>query len=337
MRQHRALRVALLLVIVVACAGYTLWWRNVADRISAQSNGWIEAHRAEGWTIEIEAGDSGKLSVGGFPFGWRLDAGAVRLARQDGLRAELRDLSAYTAPWSPHRVRVEGNAIAATLPAGTTRPVGTLSASHGEALLDIGDAMRTQVTLDAPSWRAGDAAPVASRHAKLVWEQRGDARNASLSLDELHLPVTSPLGETVQALDLAVTAEPPLPEGLDAASMQRWREASGVLQLTRVNLSWGPLTLAGEGTLALDAQGRVELAGTARLSGWSETIDALVASGSVKPNGGALAKAGLGMLAKPKEGGPKDKGEVTVAVAIQDGQLYLGGIRLGPAPPLRLF
>jgi hypothetical protein len=119
--------------------------------------------------------------------------------------------------------------------------------------------------------------------------------------------------------------------------MQRWREASGVLQLTSVKLLWGPLTLAGEGTLALDAQGRVELAGTARLTGWSETVDALVASGSVKPNGGALAKAALGMLARPKEGGPKEKGEVSVAVAIQQGQLYLGGIRLGPAPPLRLF
>src|SRR5262249_42837905 len=99
----------------------------------------------------------------------------------------------------------------------------------------------------------------------------------------------------------------------------------------------GPLSLNGEGTAALDAQGRIELAGTARLTGWNETIDALVATGNVKPNGGALAKAALGLLAKPKDGAPKEKSEVAVAVAIQDGQLYLGGIRLGPAPLLKIY
>jgi hypothetical protein len=327
MRQHRALRVVLALLLVALCAGYTIWWRSTAARIAAQSSVWIDASRAEGWTIE-----TGPLAVGGFPFGWRLDAGAATATRPDGTRIESKRLVAHSALWS-RGVRVDGDAIALRLPAGASRPVGALEAAHGEAQLDFGAANRIDVTLDTVSWRAGDAAPVTARQAKLLRE----ANNLSASLDELHLPNASPLGDTVQKLELAGTAEPSLPQGLDTASMQRWREASGVLQLGRVGLLWGPLSLTGEGTAALDAQGRIELAGTARLTGWSETIDALVATGSVKPNGGALAKAGLGMLAKPKDGAPKEKGEVQIAVAIQDGQLYLGGIRLGPAPVLKLF
>lgn len=333
MRQHRALRVALALLLITAGVGYGVWWRNVADRMSAQGAAWIDARRAEGWVVQ-----TGKLRVGGFPLGWRLAAGAVTLARPDGLRAELRSLSAHLSPWSPRRLRVDADTITATLPAGTTRPLGTLTAMHGEGLFDVGADARGEITLDTPAWHAGDAAPVTSRRAQLVSTQQGAGWNGSLSLVELHLPTTSPLGDTMQQLDLALAAESPLPQGIDAASMQRWREAGGVLQLPSVTLVWGPLSLSGQGTAALDAQGRLEFAGTSRLTGWSETIDALVASGSVKPNGGALAKAGLGMLAKAKNGGgAREQGEVAISVTIQDGQLYLGGIKLGPAPPLKLF
>jgi hypothetical protein len=327
MRQHRALRVVFALLLALLCAFYALWWQSTAARIAAQSSAWIDARRAEGWVIE-----TGNRNVGGFPFGWRLDAGAVAITRPDGLGVDTKSLTARITPWS-RTVHIDGGAIVLRLPAGASRPAGTLDAVHGEARIDATDATHSDVLLETVSWRAGDAAPVAVRRAKLI----RDANDLTVTLDELQLPTASPLGTTVQWLELASTAEPGLPQGLDAGSMQRWREASGVLQLTRVSLLWGPLSLAGEGTAALDAQGRVELAGTARLTGWSETIDALVASGSVKPNGGALAKAGLGLLAKPKDGAPKEKTEVAIAVAIQDGQLYLGGIRLGAAPILRLF
>ncbi|GIL38817.1 DUF2125 domain-containing protein [Roseiterribacter gracilis] len=327
MRQHRALRVALALLLIALCVGYGLWWRSTASRISAQSAAWIEARRAEGWTITTS-----KLDVGGFPFGWRLDAGAVVMARPDGTRVETGNLTARTVPWS-RNVRVEADAIALQLPQGASRPAGMLNAAHGEALLDATNLARSAITLDMIAWAAGDAAPITAQRAKIT----RDADNVTASLDALHLAINSPLGDTVQRLELVTVAEPNLPHGLDAASMQQWREASGVMQLTSVTLQWGPLSLHGEGTAALDAQGRIELAGTSRLTGWSETIDALVASGSVKPNGGALAKAGLGMLANAKDGAPKEKSEVAIAVAIQGGQLYLGGIRLGPAPVLKMF
>jgi hypothetical protein len=330
MRQHRTLaRILIALLLLVALAGYTIWWRGVAQRIETQATAWVEARRAEGWTVT-----TGMLAVGGFPFGWTLDAGPTLLQRPEGLRLELAALSARAAPWSPHRVRVEGDRPTLALPAGAARPSGTLAAARAEALLDLasdGHVVHGDAVLDAPAW-TDSTAPVAAQRAQLAWDENGN--RARLTLTALHLPIASALGDTVQSVTLALAAEPRLPAGFDAASARAWRDDGGVLQLNDVSLAWGPLSLTGEGTLALDAQNRVELAGTTRMTGWSETIDAMVASGAARPNGGALAKAGLGLIAKPRADG---KSEVAIAVGIQDGQLYLGGIRLGAAPRLSIF
>ena len=72
---------------------------------------------------------------------------------------------------------------------------------------------------------------------------------------------------------------------------------------------------------------------TARITGFRETVDALVAAGAVRPRDAMTAKIVLGVLAKtPEDGGPP---RITAPLSAQDGALYIGPVRLFHLPAIR--
>jgi hypothetical protein len=115
-------------------------------------------------------------------------------------------------------------------------------------------------------------------------------------------------------------------------ALAAWRDGGGVFQLRESEISWGPLWAAGDGTLALDQAMQPLAAGTVRIAGLSETLDALTAAGMLQPDPAKLAQIMFGALARPPvEGG---RPEVKLPLSIQNGFVYMGPIKLARVQPI---
>jgi hypothetical protein len=105
------------------------------------------------------------------------------------------------------------------------------------------------------------------------------------------------------------------------------------MELAKLKLHWGEFQLEAEGSAALDSALQPIGALTTRMWGVGAAIDALVASGSVRPREGATAKIVLHTMAKPP--GPAGlPPEVQVPLTVQDRRLFLGPVAVAPVPPV---
>ena len=82
-------------------------------------------------------------------------------------------------------------------------------------------------------------------------------------------------------------------------------------------------------TMALDAELQPIGAFSGAIEGYDELMAALVAAGRLRGSDAGLARMALGFLAKPGAGG---RPQIATSLTIQDGQMLLGPIKLGPAP-----
>ncbi len=154
--------------------------------------------------------------------------------------------------------------------------------------------------------------------------------SGSFTLDGVALPVTvPPLGDTVERLATTLAIKGTIPGGPRRQALAAWRDDGGTLELQSFALVWGKLTLDAKGTVALDAALQPLGALTATIRGYSEIIDALVATGDLKAGDAALVNVGLGLLAKPA---PDGQYQLDAPLTLQNGQAYLGPVRLARMP-----
>ncbi|MBS27845.1 MAG: hypothetical protein CL566_02815 [Alphaproteobacteria bacterium] len=122
------------------------------------------------------------------------------------------------------------------------------------------------------------------------------------------------------------------PGDINPVTLSRWRDAGGTLELENVDVSWGPLRLAGEGTLALDQALQPVGAFTARVTGLDRLIDVLEQTGEMRPQQAAIARIALAVLTRaPAGGGPP---EARVPVAIQNSVVSIGPVSLLKLAPI---
>lgn len=122
------------------------------------------------------------------------------------------------------------------------------------------------------------------------------------------------------------------PDAINPATLARWRDAGGTLELENADIAWGPLRLTGEGTLALDHALQPIGAFTARIAGLDRLIDVLEKTGEMGRQQAAIARIALAVLTRaPTNGGPP---EARVPVAIQDSVVSIGPVRLLKLSPI---
>src|SRR5262249_34861915 len=112
----------------------------------------------------------------------------------------------------------------------------------------------------------------------------------------------------------------PLPEAIAA-----WRDDGGTIEVNHLVLVSAPIDFDGNGTLALDAQNRVQFSFVGRLRGYAETVDALARAGTLPP-WQAIAIAGA--LRAFQRQGLDGRQEIQAQADTVDGQLYLNRIPL---------
>lgn len=113
-----------------------------------------------------------------------------------------------------------------------------------------------------------------------------------------------------------------------------WRDLGGTVEITALELRWGPLKIVALGTLALDGNLQPLAALTATITGFNEAIDALTVAGAIQKNEADGAKSLFKLLAKPPRllGGPP---EIVMPVTIQNQRLSVGPVALMTLPPIQ--
>jgi hypothetical protein len=142
-----------------------------------------------------------------------------------------------------------------------------------------------------------------------------------------------PLGDRVGTLGLSGEVLGRLPSGPAAEALARWRDAGGTVEVERLEVDHGPLSLNASGTVALDAALQPVGAFTARIRGFVETVELLRKKGVVRGRDAVTAQLILGALAKkPDDGGPAI---LSLPLSVQDRRLYVGPVAITRIPPVR--
>lgn len=325
--------------LVLAALGLSLAWYLAAQALAGGVQRWVEERRAEGYVIRHEA-----PRIGGFPVALTLSLARPvveapgRLWRWEGPtvdgRAWLWDpLRIHVSVPGSHALRVQRDGRMRVFDLGADTAKGTVDLDSGGNLqqLDLRLARWRIVEQGGETFEIGDAKLQAESDAPAAEEPRlqFDLRMVQLTLPQEPRPA---LGRKLARIAIEGEIRGPLPSGPLKQAMARWRDAGGVLDIARLQLRWGPLDLAGDGTIALDQEMRPLAAAAVTLRGLGETLDRLVEAGFVPPREASLAQAVVVALARPPEGGGPP--EVKVPITLQDGYLFLGPVRLVKLPPI---
>lgn len=339
-RPARRLLVLGLAGLIALGAAHTLLWRAMAEELDKGWRAWVQLRRAQGWRVE-----HAPPVRGGWPLGATLTLGQLRLeggtatvpggvvllAEQVVLRLDL--------PWfdrlrvdlpGQQRLRLAGADYAFV----ADRLVATLPLERGTPPSG-GEVLAERLRLGTP------AGGVELRRASLTMRSSTSATEAeaalelTLTVEDLDLPATpvATFGRRIAtfAADLAVSG--PLPPGREPMRRaEAWRDAGGTLELRAASLAWGPTRAALAATLALDEALQPMGAGTLRLAGAAETLEALTTAGLIGRRAGATARGVLPLLARPstETGQP----EIEVPLTIEDRTLALARIPVLRFAPL---
>jgi hypothetical protein len=149
---------------------------------------------------------------------------------------------------------------------------------------------------------------------------------------ELPRALGLPLGGDITGVALKAKLIGTLESGPWPVALARWRDAGGTLEVSRLELLYGPMRLTADGTLALDADNQPIAAFSAHIVGASRTVDALRRRGLIEDGNAVAVKMALGLMTRR----PADGGEpiLDVPLTLQDRTLHAGPIALAVIPEI---
>lgn len=335
--------IAILVALLVLGGAYAGWWFYTANLLRTEIEAWIADQRAKAATVDYRA-----LEVGGFPFWTTVTVRDGATAFPNGIAWRGPELEARTRPWNWTTILFEARGVhRMTIPAAQSAPPLSIAtqAAAGELQLTFGGeptgarGALHQVSIGP----APDASPAtaltlgtvefaANRPTTPPRDYRDPGLTVSSSVQQIRVPdgVKAPLGQTLDRLTLAGSIMGPLPIPVGRDSLASWREAGGIVELKNLGLAWGPVAADVEGTLALDKQLQPQGALTGKIVGFVQAIDALFATGQMRPNAANLAKAAMGLLARKET--PNGPPVLTTPITIQDRTIFLGPVKLVQIP-----
>ncbi|MCK8787168.1 DUF2125 domain-containing protein [Roseomonas sp. NAR14] len=340
-RHAPALRLllGLLLLLALLAAGHAVLWRWMANRMEAGFATWAETRRAQGWVVEHAA-----PVQGGWPFSATLTLPRFRLAGggatvPGGIDWRAEALVLRLVPPRLERLTVEAQGPQ-RLRLGTLEVPFAADRLTAQVPLEAGVLPR-EAGIAADRLRLGTPAGAAElRRLRLELETRSTAIegepavSATLSAEGLALPpgVAPPaLGDRIASLAAEAALTGPIPAGRDPAERAAiWRDAGGTLELRSLQLRWGPAGGAASATLTLDERLQPMGAGTLRLTGFAEVLDALAAGGAIDARSAMATRAVAQLMARrPSEDAPP---QIEVPVMLEHSTLGIARLRVARLP-----
>jgi len=332
--KRRRLGFAVAGTALLLAAGWTIAWQVLALRVEASLTGWVDQRRALGDRIE-----HGPMALGGFPLTVSITVLQVHWIREDGptlLAAAASEVVASSVLWNPFRVTVRPTGGGRASAAGAWGSV-TADAGLAVAVLTLGRAgpRRVDLTLRDVDLTGPGGAVLATVEA------------VDASIDPTPEPETGAVAAVPTTLEISGSAEGVRPAGAERLPFEgpatvawraalrgavdptaglpglaMWRDAGGVIDISHLSISWSPVDLVGDGTVALDAAMRPEGAGVAQIEGVAAALDRLVALGRMKPGDAALLKIAAIAASEPSDDGSRQR--LRAPVSVQDGTLRIG-------------
>lgn len=332
------------LLLVGALAGHALLWRWVAGELERGFGSWAEMRRAQGWRVE-----HGAPQRGGWPFSvtltlpdFRMEGGGATVPGGIAWRSEQVVLTPSLP--RPERIRVD--------------MLGPQSLRLGRAELSYqADRLFTRLPLEAGAMpRQGEIGaerlrigtpdgPMDVGALRVEFATRGMATAEESALDlgvaaqriDLPAPPGGAAGEAfgrrIDLLSAEAALTGPVPGGRHPTDRAgAWRDGGGMMELRALQLRWGPVGASVAATLALDDALQPMGAGTVRLTGAQDALDALAASGVIGDRAATTARAVLVLLQRTPEGGGQPV--VEVPLTLEDRSLSVARFRVLRMPPL---
>ncbi len=338
------MRRSLILAIgfVVLVAAYCIYWFVLARIVAADIANWRDQQRSLGYTVSFAE----QPAIDGFPFSLRAHLGTPDITAPDGLwRWQGPETELRVAPWMPldlvfvapghHHVSLAGNAPRdIAVDAGTL--IFGLGLDHNGQASDFSLDLSGATALDSVAGTTTIGSAAAQGH--LPWPEKPGPEVSSLDFAIDAAGVTLPqnlrvvLGQHLDKIHLVAQWMGELPQGLPREALTAWRDGGGVLQLREGQTDWGPISAAGNGTIALDENMQPLAAGTVKIAGLPELLDMLAASGTVPQGQANLAKMMFGAMAATPAGGGRP--QVSLPLTIQNDYVYMGPIKLAPLQPI---
>ena len=322
-------------VLVIGIGVYSVFWWVAAGKIEDAVTTWQAAEREQKLDVSWQA-----MRVAGYPLSFRLELSGVAL--KDGAMNPPADLQAPTLsatihPWNFRAAWFAApDGLDATLGQGTI-PV-RLNAEHGGGAVAQAADGTTTIWLSLYQAKADALVSLAARaiHAWVILPPGVPATHQdpgmafALVAHNLAVPVTPPgFSGPVDDLGFGVTLMGAFPSGPLRQAAATWRNDGGTVELDNLRLHWGDMEINGSGTLALDNDLQPIGGFSGGVAGFDQLLNALVSSGRVKASDARVARLALAMLAKA---GPDGRPEISTSLTIQNGEMYLGPAKLGPAP-----
>ena len=328
-------------ILIVGAVGlYTAYWLIAAERLKDGAALWAQSARAQGLAVSWRS-----ISVGGYPFSFAVRLEEPRL--RDEAMTPLAELvapvlRASARPWDLNLWRMAARqGLVATLGgAGQTLARATADAATGGVSVAPDGAVTIWLALDRMSTEAasvpGGRAAVDTAYGWLLLPARPPQSHSErylgfgADLYQIRVPgAPTPFDRTIDNLTIVLTVNGMIPGGPLRQSAQAWRQSGGAIELDNFRLFWDALAITGTGTVALDRELQPTAAFSAVIAGYDSLLTALVGAGKVRPSDAGLAKVALAMRAKP---GPDGRLSISTSFTIENGEMYLGPVKLGKAP-----
>ncbi|RYI79117.1 MAG: DUF2125 domain-containing protein, partial [Acetobacteraceae bacterium] len=295
------------LFLALLAAGHALLWRWMGSQLQDGFAAWAAGRRAGG-----SHGPPASLGHGVWPFSatltlpqFRLSGGEATLPGGMDWQAEslmlrvslpLVDRLVVEMP-GRHRLRLGGLEIPLAADHLAVELPIERNVLPREAALE-GERLRFGIGpggVEALRIRLGLETRVTAIEGEAAVTLRGGAEGLLLPAS----PMLAALGRMVQSLEFDAALTGPVPPGRGPAGRaEAWRDGGGTLALHGLELHWGPVVANTTATLTLDEALQPMGAGTLRLAGAVEALDAAAAAGLLSQRGAGTARTVVHLLSR---------------------------------------
>lgn len=337
MRKAPQIIISLIVLVFVGWGGYWVIGSRATERVLA---GWFEDRRAEGWTA-----DYASLDTAGFPSRFDTTITDLNLADPEtGIAWSAPMFQSLSLSYAPTSVIAvfPGEQVFATrddrisITAETFRASASLTPSVElpitESVLelaaaDIVSAQRGTTEIDAAQLSMRET-PGRQGHVYDV-----DVTASGIRLDPSLIAAARDSGavsDTIERAHLRATIR--FDNAWDRFAIERARPQPREIELTRVTVDWGALTLDATGVLVVGANGVADGEVDVKAENWRDMVTIAQSAGAIPDMlVGALTRAGE-MLAR-MSGDPET---LDATLKFENGRAFLGPIPIGAAPVIRL-
>jgi hypothetical protein len=338
-RRRNRRYVTLVALVLVIAAAWAAFWKYAEGAARGNLAGW-KAREAEAGRVY----DCGAQTTGGFPFRFEVVCdGASAVIRGVAAPIEIKTSNVHIATqvYQPNLLITE---VTGPLTIGEPGRPPLFTADWKLAQSSVRgtphDPQRVSVVVDAPTVKqAGVAQPLfaADRlelHARML---EGSAQaNPVIEVVARTVKMSTPIAGPAAAMPVSLEIDAVLrglgslkPEPLPQR-LREFAQAGGKVEVRQVRLERGDTLAVGSGELTLNPQGRLEGRLNTTVAGAESLINDIAAANRQKLGFSISISSGLLGGNKKLDGRPA----MSLPLAVRDGLIYLGPLKLGEVPPL---